>query len=98
VLNSVRVGKTAAETHNMLYGRPSTSRSENLIAQVTSIIRGNRRLTVREVAEEVRISIGSCHTILMEDLGMHWVSAKFVPSLLTDDRKLQRFSICENLL
>jgi hypothetical protein len=41
--------------------------------------------TVGEVAEEVGISIGSCHTILMEDLGMCRVSAKFVPRLLTDD-------------
>jgi hypothetical protein len=34
----------------------------------------------------------------MEDLGMQWVSAKLVPRLLTDDQKLQQFSICENLL
>jgi hypothetical protein len=47
--------------------------------------KGKRRLTVREVAEEVGLFIGSCHTILMEDLGMHLVSAKFVPRLLIDD-------------
>jgi predicted nucleotidyltransferase len=29
---------------------------------------------------------------------MHRVSAKFVPRLLNDDGKLQRFSICKNLL
>jgi hypothetical protein len=35
----------------------------------------------------------------MEDLGMHRVSAKFVPRIfLTDDQKLQPFSICENFL
>jgi hypothetical protein len=38
-------------------GRPSTSRFEPLIAQVNNIIRENRRLTVREVAEEVGISL-----------------------------------------
>jgi hypothetical protein len=37
------------------------------------------------VAEEVGMPIGSCHTILMEDLGMHEVSAQFVPRILTDD-------------
>jgi hypothetical protein len=79
-------------------GRPSTWRSEPLIVQVKNIIRGNRRMTVREAAEEVGIYIGSCHTIFTEDLGMHRVSVKFVPRLLTDDQKLQRFSICENLL
>jgi hypothetical protein len=38
---------------------------------------GNRRLTVREVAEEVGISFGSCHTILTEDLGLHRVPRVF---------------------
>jgi hypothetical protein len=42
--------------------------------------------------------MGSCHTILMKDLGMHQVSTKFVPRILTDDQKLQQFFMCENLL
>jgi hypothetical protein len=69
-------------------GRPSPSRSRPLIAQVKNIIHGNQ-LTVREIAREVGISIGSRHTILIEDLGIHEVSEKFVPRLLTDDQKLQ---------
>jgi hypothetical protein len=57
-------------------------------------------LTVREVAEEIGISMGLCHTILMEDIGMHQVSAKFVPRLLTDDLQnlIQRASDSESLL
>jgi hypothetical protein len=35
----------------------------------------------REEAGETGISIGSCHAILTEDLGMNQVSAKFVPRL-----------------
>jgi hypothetical protein len=35
---------------------------------------------LREVAEEDAIFTGSCHTILMEDLGKHRVSATFVPN------------------
>lgn len=46
-----------------------------------NIIYGNCQFTIIKVAEEVGISIGSCHTILMEDLGMHHVSAKFVQRL-----------------
>jgi hypothetical protein len=38
-------------------GRHSTSRSEPLIAQVKNIVRGNRRLTVREVSEDVRVPL-----------------------------------------
>jgi hypothetical protein len=53
---------------------------------VKEVIHENHQLTVQEV-EEVEVSNGSCHTILMKDLGVHWVSAKFVPRFLTDDWK-----------
>jgi hypothetical protein len=56
-----------------LCGRKSTSRTENLFAHVKEVIRENRRLTVREVLEEYGVSIGSCHTIPTEDLGMNLV-------------------------
>jgi hypothetical protein len=80
-------------------GRHSTSRSEIMIAQVRSSICENRRLTVREAAEEDEISISSYHKILMEDLGMHQVSAKPVPRLFTDDLQnlIQRANNDENL-
>ena len=61
------------------------------------MIRGNRRLTVREVAEEVGISIGSCHQIFTEKLQMRRVSAKFVPHWLTDDQKENRVEISQEL-
>ena len=62
------------------------------------MIRGNRRLTVREVADEVGISIGSCHQIFTEKLQMSRVSAKFVTRLLTDDQKENRAEISQQLL
>jgi len=55
------------------------------VERVRAVIRGNRPLTVREVADEVAISIGSCHQIFTEKLQMSRVSTKFVPRLLTDD-------------
>jgi len=33
-------------------GRPSTSRSEEMIAKVRTIVRNNRRLTVLEIADD----------------------------------------------
>ena len=57
------------------------------VSRVCAVIRGNRRLTVREVADEVGISIGSCHQIFTEKLQMRHVSAKFMLRLLTDDQK-----------
>jgi len=62
------------------------------------VIRGNRRLTVREVADEVGISVGSCHEILTEKFQMRRVSAKFVPRLLTDDQEENRVEISQELL
>ena len=35
-----------------------------------TIVLVNRRITVREVAEDLNISIGSCHSIFINDLGM----------------------------
>jgi hypothetical protein len=55
-------------------------------------------LTVREVAEEVSISITVCHKILTENLGMHRIAAIFVPRLLTDDQKQNRVDVSQELL
>ena len=55
------------------------------------------RLTIREVAEEVRIAFGMCQKILTEDLRMRRVTAKFVPCLLTAEQKDDRVSICTDL-
>jgi len=41
-------------------GRPSTSRNGEIIAKVRTIVRNNRRLTVREIADDCGISVGPC--------------------------------------
>jgi len=40
-------------------GRPSTSTNDDHVDRVRAVFRGNRCLTVREVADEVGISVGS---------------------------------------
>jgi DNA-binding Lrp family transcriptional regulator len=62
------------------------------------LILQNRRLTIREIAEDVGISFGSCQTILTEKLKMHRVAAKFVPRVLTEDQKANRVNISQELL
>jgi len=37
-------------------GRPSTSTSDDHVERVGAVIRGNRRLTIREVADDVGIT------------------------------------------
>jgi len=53
------------------------------VEKVLAVICQNRRLTVREVAEEVVICKSSRHLILTDKLKMRRVAAKFVPCLLT---------------
>lgn len=78
-------------------GRPSTSKTNETVARVREIIRNNRRLTIREVAEDVGISYGSCQEILTKELGMSRIAAKFVPRLLTDEQKQNRKTIAQEL-
>jgi len=79
-------------------GRPSTSKTDDNVAYDREVIRSNRHLTVREVADEVSISKTMCHEILTENLGVHRIAAKFVPRLLTDDQKQNRDDLSQELL
>ncbi|UYV66906.1 hypothetical protein LAZ67_4003283 [Cordylochernes scorpioides] len=79
-------------------GRPSTSTTDEKINEVEKMILANRRITVREVAEDLNISIGSCHSIFINDMGMRRVAAKFVPKLLNCDQKQHRMNIANEML
>ena len=66
--------------------RPSTSTRDKNIDEVRKIVLINRRITVREVAEDLNISIGSYRSIFTNNLGMRRVATKFVPKLLNFDQ------------
>ena len=61
------------------------------VEKVLAVIRQNRRLIVREVAEEVGICKRSCHLILTDKLKMRRVAAKLVPRLMTDALLIREF-------
>jgi hypothetical protein len=63
--------------------RPSTSTDDVHIDAVRHLILQDRRLTIREIAEYVGISSGSCQAIRTEKLNMHRVATKFLPRALT---------------
>ncbi|GFT99722.1 protein GVQW3 [Trichonephila clavipes] len=79
------------------FGRPSTSRNKDKIAQVKYVVHSDRCLTVREIAQACHIFVGSCDEFLRNDLNMHRVSAKFVPRLLTEDQQFQRLATSSDL-
>ena len=55
--------------------------NENIKA-VKKMILNNRRITNREVADDVGIPFGSCQVIFTDVLGMKRTAAKIVPKLL----------------
>lgn len=79
-------------------GRPATSVSEEIIKKVEKIVLADRRVTVRFVAEELKISIGSIFNIIHDHLGMRKVSARWVPRMLTDEQKRDRVRISRRCL
>jgi len=54
-------------------GRPSTSTNDDHVVRVHAAIRGNRRLIVREVADEVGISTGFAIKLLLKNF--RWVTS-----------------------
>jgi transposase len=89
-------GRTLVESEARS-GRPSTRRNDELIDQGWTVVMQGRRVTIRELAEEVGISIGSVHSILTDDLAMRRVPAKFVPKLLTMEQKQLRLEVSQNM-
>jgi hypothetical protein len=59
---------------------PLTVRTNETVDRVNAVIYGNRRLVIREIADELNLSFGTCQAILMQDLGMRHMSAKLVPT------------------
>ena len=86
----LKLGRTSTEDDTKC-GRPSTSMEDDHVEKVLAVIRQNRRLTLREVAEEEGICKRSCHLILTDKLKMRCVAAKFVPRLLTDALLIREF-------
>jgi hypothetical protein len=51
-----------------------------------------------EMTEEVGIFYGSCQPVLTKDLGMSFVSGRFIPGLLTWQQNENHFSVASDVL
>jgi len=76
---------------------PASTTDEN-VERVKEMVMNDRRITIREVADDVGILIGSCHGIFSDVLGMKRVTAKFVPKLLNFEQKQRRMEIAQESL
>ena len=79
-------------------GRPATSINEEHVNKAEAMVYADRRVTVRFVAEALRISYGSAEEILTTNLRMKKVSARWVPRMLTPEQKQFRVQISQQLL
>ena len=79
-------------------GRPSSSKTDENVEAVRQAVRGDRRLTVRMIAEQVGIDRQTVWQIITEELRMRKICAKMVPKLLSDDQKARRMQVCEDTL
>ena len=79
-------------------GRPITSTTDENLEKVKEMVMNDRLITIREVADDVSISIGSCNEIFSNVLGMKRVAAKFVPKLLNFEPKQRRMDMTSKLI
>ncbi|KAL0831014.1 hypothetical protein ABMA28_001900 [Loxostege sticticalis] len=79
-------------------GRPSTSVTEENVKKVEKMVLEDRRITIKYLAETLKISFGSIQSILTNSLGFKKVSARWVPRMLTEENKKRRLEISKRNL
>jgi len=76
-------------------GRHSTYLNVENLEKVHNAINSDRRRTIDEISEITVLSWSSCRRMLTEDLNIKRAAAKFVPRLLTEDKKKNnRLNVC----
>ena len=71
-------------------GRPSTSKTDDNVERVRSLVRTDRRLTLRMISSELNLNRFTVHQILTQDLDMRKVCAKMVRKNLATEQKAIR--------
>ena len=77
---------------------PSTSTTDENIETEKKMILDNCRITIREVADDVGISIGLCKAILADAFGMKRAAAKIIPKFLNFEQIKRRMYIAQEML
>lgn len=85
-------------TDDIRKGRDTSVITERNVARVKELVLSDRRITIRHIAKETSLSLGSVWTVLHEHLNLSKVSARWVPRLLTAEMKAERARCCKLLL
>ena len=79
-------------------GRPSDATDEEMCNKVRDLVYSDRRIKVEEIANALHISHGCVSTTLHDRLGMHKLTASWVPNSLNDEQMATRASVYSALL
>ncbi|UYV60152.1 hypothetical protein LAZ67_1000140 [Cordylochernes scorpioides] len=83
-------GGSGRDRRQRAFRETSTSTTPEKVDKVLELVREDRRITVRKVAEEAGISFGSTQSIMKDILGVRRLNAVLVPKDLTFDQKNAR--------
>jgi histone-lysine N-methyltransferase SETMAR len=78
--------------------RPKSTRPEVNITAVDDLVKNDRRIASRMIAESLNISKTVVLRILKEDLGKRKLCARFVPHSLTPEQREDRVASCQDLI
>ncbi len=92
-----RAGNDSAEDGTRS-GRPVSTRTDDNVARVAALLKKERRLSCRHVAEKLVLPRTIVHRIIRENLGKRKLCARFVPHALTREQREQRVAHAEDLL
>jgi hypothetical protein len=79
-------------------GCPVTMKTDENVDKVRTLVRNDRRLNIRMIAKELNVDKERVSQILTENVKMKKVCAKMVPKNLSEDQKLNREEMCQNVL
>ncbi|XP_018058121.1 PREDICTED: histone-lysine N-methyltransferase SETMAR-like [Atta colombica] len=79
-------------------GKPSTSKTDENINKVREMLINNRKLIIRELAEDLNIAYGSIQDIVVNGLDLRRVAAKLAPKELNFMQKRDRVVIAKYII
>jgi hypothetical protein len=79
-------------------GRPKSTRTEVNIATVADLVKNDRRIASRMIAESLNIPKTVVLRSLKQDLGKRKMCAHFVPHFLTPEQREERVISCQDII
>ena len=70
--------------------RSKEIRTLELIDQIKNFMDKDRRVSIETISAQFDVSVGTVHTIILKELKMRKICAKFVPRVLREDQKERR--------